>query len=81
MIAMTHTWVRHAEHGGYWQCPTDALDAMADLGWQPVDPSEVPPEPDPAVAERIAWEAARAAEAEKAESTSTRAARRGEPKE
>lgn len=83
MTAMSHTWVRHREHGGYWQCPDGALDAMAELGWEVVDPATVPPEPNPAVAERIAWEAeqaeiARAAEEAATKPKSTRAASRGE---
>lgn len=80
---MSHTWVRHRDTGGYWLCPDEALDEMADVGWEP---TEAPAEPNPAVDERLAWEAeqkalrdAEAAAAPAAETTkSTKAARRGE---
>jgi hypothetical protein len=65
------TWTRHREHGGYWRCPDGALDDMAERGWEPCDTP--PPQPDPAVAEQLAWRAEQAAAASK----SPRAARRG----
>lgn len=73
------TWVRHKEHGGYWQCPDAALDEMRKIGWEP---SEAPDEPNPAVAEQLAWRAeqAAAAEAEK-KSKPTKAASRGKTTE
>lgn len=82
-MAMSQTWVRHRDHGGFWQCPDGALEAMAELGWEVVDPALVPPEPNPAVAERVAWEAeqaeiAQAAEQSARKSKPTRAASRGE---
>lgn len=77
---MTHTWVRHAETGGFWQCPNVALDEMKCLGWEPCD---APPEPNPAIAERLAWEAEqlKLRDAERADIKPTRAARRGENQE
>lgn len=78
---MTHTWVRHAETGGYWRCPNEALDEMRLMGWEP---SDAPPEPNPAIAERLAWEAEqhKLRDTERsAETKPTRAARRGETQE
>lgn len=68
---MTHTWVKHRETGGYWQCPNEAMDYYAKLGWEP---SEAPEEPNPAIAEMLAWRAAQAAEAaaEQAETKSSK---------
>lgn len=78
---MSHTWVKHPDTGGHWQCPNEALDEMKALGWEPCD---APPEPNPAIAERLAWEAEqnklRGAE-RAAETKPTRAARRGEDQE
>jgi hypothetical protein len=34
------TWTRHAEHGGYFRCPDEALDDMAGRGWVMCDPPE-----------------------------------------
>ncbi|MEO3922713.1 hypothetical protein ABGB07_02340 [Micromonosporaceae bacterium B7E4] len=71
-----HTWVRHAVHGGYWQCPTEVLDEYRAKGWEPSDPPE---EPNPAVAEMLA---AREAAAKTAETTKpTKAAPRGKSEE
>lgn len=53
------TWLRHREHRGYWRCPDAAVDDMAERGWEPTDPP--PPQPDPAVAEQLAWRAEQAA--------------------
>lgn len=72
------TWVKHREHGGYWQCPDGVLDEMAKVGWEP---SDAPEPPNPAVAERIAWEreqAELAARSAVATTKTTKAARRGE---
>ena len=58
---MSHVWVKHRDHGGYWQCPDEAVDAYKDLGWELSDPPE---EVNPVIAERLAWEAQQAAQAE-----------------
>ena len=64
-------WLRHKEHGDYWHAPAGAVDAWADMGWEPSDP---PAEPvSPVVAENLAAQAAAAAEvaaADKATKTS-----------
>lgn len=57
----THVWVRHREHGGYWQCPIEALADYEAKGWEP---SDQPAEPNPAVAEMLAAREAAAAEAQ-----------------
>ena len=71
------TWLKHAEHGGYFECPDAAVDDWREMGWELSDPP--PAAPNPAVAEQLAWRAELAAEAEK--SKPTKAARRGESKE
>lgn len=73
---MSHTWVRHTETGNFWQCPDEALEHFMALGWEP---SEAPPEPNPAVAERIAWEQSQAAA--EADDTQSKPASRGKSKE
>lgn len=84
MAMQGFTWVRNTTTGGYWQCPDGVLDHFRALGWEP---SEAPPEPNPAIAERVAWEAeqASARETAAAESakpkTPTKAARSGETQE
>lgn len=72
---MTHTWVRHKETGGTWQAPIAWLEQYPDeaADWELCDPPE---EINPAVAERLAWLAEQAAEAEKS-SKPTKAASRG----
>lgn len=50
---MSHTWVYHPAIEQYWLCPDEALQDQIALGWRPC---EAPPEPNPAVAERIAFE-------------------------
>jgi hypothetical protein len=75
LIVVERQWVRHREHGGYFQCPVDVLDDMAAKGWEP---SEAPPPPvNPAVAEQLAW---RQQQAEN-EKTEPKTASRGETKE
>lgn len=54
-------WLKHKETGGYFHCPPGVVDTFKDLGWEPAD--EPPPEPDPVVAERIAYEKQLAEEA------------------
>lgn len=66
------TWLKHAETGGYFRCPNAAVDDMAELGWRP---SEAPEEPNPTVAESLAWRAAQA------EPKPTKAATRGKTEE
>lgn len=46
------TWLRHAEHGGYFNCPNAAVADMTELGWEP---SDAPVEVNPAVVEQLAW--------------------------
>lgn len=77
---MTHTWVKHKETGGYWQCPDGVLDEMRKQGWEP---SEAPAEPNPAIAEALAWRREQAeAAAREAETTKpTKPATRGKSEE
>ncbi len=70
-------WLKHPKTNGYFECPAEVVDDWREMGWEQSDPP--PPEPNPAVAEQLAWRAALAAEAEK--SKPTKAARRGELKE
>jgi hypothetical protein len=58
-MADERVWLHNSETGGYFHCPAEAVEDWAELGWQPSDP---PDEPNPVVAERIAWEAERAPE-------------------
>ena len=37
---MSHTWLKHNETGGTWQCPDDAVEAFKVRGWEPCDPPE-----------------------------------------
>lgn len=69
----THVWVFHPATGNHWQCPVGFLDDARAVGWVE---SEAPVEHNPATAERTAFLAAFAAE--QAETTPTKAARRGE---
>jgi hypothetical protein len=74
-------WLKHKEHGGYFNSPANAVDDMAELGWEPSDPP--PPQVEATVAEQVAWRAeqeAAAAQAEK-KSKSTKAAARGKNEE
>lgn len=71
-------WLHHPATGGYFHCPTAAVKAWQDLGWEPV--ADGPQETNPAVAENLAWRAAQVAQAQQ-ETKSTKAARRGETQE
>lgn len=52
---MTHVWMHHpANPAGYWQCPNEGVADHLARGWELCDP---PQEPNPAVAERLAFEA------------------------
>lgn len=44
MDIVEFTWLRHAEHGGYFRCPVAAIAYWTPRGWVPSDP---PPEVDP----------------------------------
>jgi hypothetical protein len=54
-------WLRHPETGGYFNCPTEAIDVWKAKGWEESDPPE---ELNPAIAERNAFLAQQAASAE-----------------
>jgi hypothetical protein len=68
------TWTRHVETGGYFHCPNESLGDMREKGWEPSDP---PVEPNPAVAEALAWRAEQAAAAKAEKSKPTKAAAGG----
>lgn len=75
-------WLHHPETDGYFHCPADAKDTFLDLGWELTESG--PPETNPVVAERIAFErtqqeaaARRKAEQEAETTTSTDKPRRG----
>jgi hypothetical protein len=62
---MEMVWLHNPTTGGYFHCPKDAVEQWSEMGWEPADAP--PEEPNPVVAERIAWERAQAeAEAEAA---------------
>lgn len=75
------TWLKHKEHGGYFHAPGDAVDDLAELGWEPSDPP--PPPIEATVAEQLAWRAEQEAAAIEAEKKSkpTKAASRGKNEE
>lgn len=52
-VADDFTWLTHPSTGGFFRCPAAALDDWLDMGWQPC---AAPPQDNPVVAERIAWE-------------------------
>jgi hypothetical protein len=58
VLSEQRVWLRHAETGHLFECPTAAVDDWAALGWAPTD--ERPVEVNPVVAERLAWQAAQA---------------------
>lgn len=35
---MSLVWLRHTEHGGYWEVPEDAASGWGRRGWERVDP-------------------------------------------
>lgn len=84
MIAVTHVWLHNPDTNGYWQCPAEAAEEFVARGWVECDP---PPEPNAALAEQIAWRAQMAEQAdaeaavEKAATTKSKSARRGETQE
>lgn len=78
------TWLRHPETGGYFHCPDGAVEGWEEIGWQRSDPP--PPEPNPAVADRLALERelAEKAEAEAKparKTTAAKPAKTAEPEE
>jgi hypothetical protein len=80
---MTHVWMRHpANPTGYWQCPNEGVADYLALGWELCDS---PQESNPAVAERLAFEAELAAKAEaaadKKPARATKSAARSETQE
>jgi len=49
-------WLTHPEHGGSFHCPAEAVEAWAEMGWEP---AESPPEEhNPVIAENLAARAA-----------------------
>lgn len=74
-------WLVHPGTGGYFYCPAGAAAEWCTQGWEPTDTP--PAEPNPVVAERIAWESAQASLAanEAAPKTKTKAAPRGDTEE
>ena len=71
-------WLYHAEIGGYFHCPVEAVDAWGERGWKPSDP---PPEPvNPAVAESLAWRAEQLARQETKPAKSTKTGSAGSDK-
>ena len=81
-VADERTWLRHKDTGHFFHCPAEAVPEFAELGWEPTD--ERPAEPNPMVAERIAWEAEQAAQraaAEQAAKAESKSSRRGKPAE
>lgn len=54
-------WLRHGEHGGYFECPVDAVEHWAPMGWQVADGP--PEEVNPVVAENLAAQKAAAEQA------------------
>lgn len=57
-------WLRHKETGHFWQCPAEAVEdwTTGDLGWEVTN--ERPEEPNPVVAEHLAWRRALAEQAQ-----------------
>jgi hypothetical protein len=47
-MSAARIWLQHGEHGGYFECPVDAVPEFALLGWEP---SDAPPEFNPVTAE------------------------------
>ena len=68
-------WLTHPEHGGYFHCPAAAVEIWTgDLGW--VIAEGPPEEPNPVIAESLAWRAEQeqaAKEQQKAEAAERRA--------
>jgi hypothetical protein len=57
-------WLKHTETGHLFPYPAGAAKDFGDLGWAPTD--ERPPEDNPVIAERLAWEAEQRAAAQAA---------------
>ena len=72
-MSAERVWLRHADHGGVFHAPAEAVDALAELGWEPGEP---PDEHNPVVAENLAAQAAQqeAAAAHAAKKSTSRAA-------
>jgi hypothetical protein len=80
MAMDTHTWISNPQTGGQWQCPNEALEHHLSQGWEQMD--EAPPEPNPAIAERLAAQRKEAEAAEDSEKEpQPKAAARGKTKE
>lgn len=69
------TWLRHSETGGTFRCPDAAVDDWLDMGWEVADGA--PADPNPVVAEHLAYreKQAAAAQATKTTSKSTKTAK------
>lgn len=79
-MAMERHWLHHAATGGYFHCPAEALDDWLALGWTRSETG--PPEPNPVIAERIAWEREQAREAaQQPTTTNARRSAASSPKE
>lgn len=52
MTAMDRVWLRHPETKGHFECPAAAVDDWIAMGWERSDPPE---EPNPVIAEHLAW--------------------------
>lgn len=66
-MADERVWLKHPEHGGYFACPVEAVEAWTspEMGWQVAD--DEPVEHNPVIAEALAARAeAELAEAEQA---------------
>lgn len=59
------TWLRHSETGGTFRCPNAAVDDWLDMGWEVAD--EAPADPNPVVAEHLAYREQQAAAAQATE--------------
>lgn len=73
-------WLRHPETQGHFNCPAGAVDDWKDMGWEPCAP---PVDPNPVIAEHLAWREAEAARLEAERQTETakpnpKSARRGD---
>lgn len=69
------TWLHHAESGGYFRCPTEAVEGWRENGWEPCEP---PAEQNPATAEWQPLTAPTASGEPESAAPKTRTSRRGE---
>lgn len=60
-VTATHVWLHNAATDGTWLCPVQAVDEYVSRGWVECD---APPEPNPALAEQLAWRAQLAEQAD-----------------